>query len=175
MTTTVYRRAGFRAEANELLDDGHHVAGPDGVAGHDAVWVKVPARVAAMWFSIFIASSTRIAWPTSTVAPTSTSTCTMVPCIGALTLPSPPAVPELVATRFGRARPAGGDRARTGASGNQTRTENLRPSTSTGTVRSTNDSTGVSPSVGSATGAAAAAGAANCAGSISSSSTHFVE
>src|SRR6266576_735498 len=51
----------------------------------------VPPPSALMWFSIFIASSTSSDWPGSTASPCATSTFTIVPCIGALTVPSPPA------------------------------------------------------------------------------------
>ncbi len=61
-----------------------------------------------MWFSIFMASSTSSACPASTVSPTFTSTFTIVPCIGAVTVPSPPLPVDAAAFGFGarlRTRP----------------------------------------------------------------------
>ena len=51
----------------------------------------VPAAVALMTFSIFIASSTNKGWPSSTVWPGSTSTCNTLPGMGAFTSPLPAA------------------------------------------------------------------------------------
>src|SRR5262249_8175399 len=91
----------------------------------------VPDVSALIWFSIFIASSTTSASPVGTVAPTSTRTFTMVPCIGAVTvpLPAPPPPDPPVTAGFGRGRapPAAPAPARTtGASGSQTLTEYRR-------------------------------------------------
>src|SRR4051794_16345014 len=67
--------------------------------------LTVPAFSAAMLFSIFMASRTQIVWPASTSWPTSTSTLTMVPCIGTVTAPEPPAAaaPPAPPDRRGRA------------------------------------------------------------------------
>ena len=61
--------------------------------GATLISLTVPARSVAIWFSIFIASSTTTGWPASTVSPTSTRILTIVPCIGTVTspLPDPPA------------------------------------------------------------------------------------
>src|SRR5450631_2441396 len=91
--------------------------------------LTVPDLSALMWFSIFIASSTTRAWPLSTVSPIATITFTIVPCMGAVTLPPSafPADEERAAAR-GRARTAA-----TGAaavSSTQTLTSKRFPSTS---------------------------------------------
>jgi hypothetical protein len=52
--------------------------------------VIFPARVLLIWFSIFIASITRINWPASMVSPSLTAIERIAPGMGAL-MPSPPA------------------------------------------------------------------------------------
>ena len=77
----------------------------------------VPDLSAWIWFSIFIASSTTTGWPASTAWPTSTSTFTIVPCIGTATSPDPPPAAVAVdAERVGlRAAAAGCARRRRAA------------------------------------------------------------
>ena len=52
----------------------------------------VPAIEARIGFSIFIASRTHKTSPAATRSPAATSTCTIVPCIGTVTVPSEGAV-----------------------------------------------------------------------------------
>ena len=60
----------------------------------------LPATVDLMGFSIFIASSTQRTSPISTVSPGATSTCTIVPCIGTVTVPSSLTASVAAARRF---------------------------------------------------------------------------
>src|SRR5205085_2373525 len=96
----------------------------------------VPSISAAMWFSIFIASSTSSESPVATVWPTSTRSFTIVPCIGATAFPPPPLPPLAAAARgfglaFLAAPPPG---AASAPSGRNSFTSNFRPFTSTGTT-----------------------------------------
>ena len=99
----------------------------------------MPRVSALIWFSIFIASSTRIAWPTvDRRADRDEHLARSCPASARSPCRRRPRAPELVRRRAsGRARPAAGAAAATGASGSHTCTEKRRPSTSTGTVRST--------------------------------------
>ena len=130
--------------------------------------VTLPAFSAVIWFSIFMASRTTTVIPTCTSSPTATSTCTIVPCIGATTSPLA-APPPLSSAGFGRALRAAPPRAAaTGApSGTHMATAKRRPSTSTSTWRRTR---------GSSSCAGGAVGAGDVMDDRSRrSSTHFVE
>jgi hypothetical protein len=63
--------------------------GPTDSPGADPHLLDRPAFSAFTLFSIFMASSRQMVWPTSTVSPTATRTLTMVPCMGTATVPEP--------------------------------------------------------------------------------------
>ena len=65
-----------------LLDDGEDVAGLTAAPSATLRVVTLPARWAAISFSIFIASITQTRSPSSTSAPCSTATLKTVPCSG---------------------------------------------------------------------------------------------
>ena len=114
---------------------------PTAWPGSTLTSATVPAMSAAMLFSIFIASSTQTAWPTSTVSPTATSTFTIVPCIGTVTLPlpaptaAPAAAGPLAAAAPRPAAPAPAATTAPAVSGTHTATLKRLPLTSTSTSR----------------------------------------
>src|SRR5581483_11604286 len=68
-----------------------------GCSGATASSATVPDACAVTSFSIFIASTMQITWPTSTLSPSATFTSSTVPCIGERTAPDAPAAPPAAA------------------------------------------------------------------------------
>ena len=117
-----------------VADDGEHVALTDGVAGGHLDLAHGAGALGRDRFSIFIASSTTTASPAPMAWPGSTSTLTIVPCIGAVTSPLPPPTPApaLVAARLRlRAGAAATTTVGGGSVGTHTLTSKRLPLTST--------------------------------------------